>query len=155
MEAIFDFNGFQHAVEDFAEATEANHHDNEQEYKNAQQTLAGRCANIIVTAFDSAWAAEHPVPAAPVPVANANNGSNASSVISVSSGGSQGGGRRARKTRRRNISNMSWLRRRVNSLTLKNLQREENRLSEEEDRDMPGRGWAHTKKARKTRRRRA
>ena len=66
-------------------------------------------------------------------------------------------GRKGRKTQRGgNALNMRWLTRRVNSLTLKNLQREENRLSESEHEEMPGRKWLSSKKhrrgTRKTRR---
>lgn len=71
-----------------------------------------------------------------------------------------GGGRRrryrkARKTQRGgNTLNMRWLTRRVNRLSLRNLQREENRLSEEEDHEMPGRGWS-AKRRRRTHKRRS
>ena len=42
---------------------------------------------------------------------------------------------------RKHFLNMTWLNRRVNRLTRKNLQREENFLSESEHDEMPGRGW--------------
>jgi hypothetical protein len=44
---------------------------------------------------------------------------------------------------RKNLMNMKWLNRRVNRLTRKNLQREENFLSESEHDEMPGRRWLH------------
>lgn len=91
---------------------------------------------------------------------NENNGNNGN----YENNNEQGGG--ARKTRRhhrkitrhrrktyrrkqkggahknsKNLMNMMWLNRRVNRLTRKNLQREENFLSETEHDEMPGRGW--------------
>jgi hypothetical protein len=150
---VFGCEGFQNAVESYAEAFAEYMPENPQEYTLAKEALSGRCANIIEDKFQTAWAEAHPpIPVtAPVPVANANANENASSTITVSSNGSQGGGGRRRT--RRYASNMSWLRRRVNSMSLRNLQREENRLSEEEDHDMPGRGWRKRKQTRRHRRR--
>ncbi len=125
----------------------------EQEDAVLAAQVAAQEAAAAQAAAAQAAAAQAAPPAAPV--ANGN----ASSIITVSSNGngngngngSQGGGRRRTH---RYASNMSWLRRRVNSLSLRNLQREENRLSEEEDHEMPGRGWRR-RQTRRHRKRRA
>jgi hypothetical protein len=139
--------GFRTSVRTYAEAL-ADYYQNTlrnshtEGYNNKKTELIDNCTLIIHQKFEEAWdsilqeTAEEARAATEDPTA-------------------MSGGRRARKThRRRNISDMSWLRRRVNSLSLRNLQREENRLSEEEDHEMPGRGWVRAKKARRTRRRR-